>query len=119
MNRLRLAFRVLFGRAFAVEIPTYDKDWSIDWTESDEQWFDHISRSVPGAKIFKMLRQEVANVAIWAVNAKDSVRCCGYAAGAAYVVDLLENCLPEPEDKPVPLTEEEQMQADIEEALSE
>lgn len=87
-RRLILAWKI--ARGFP-----HDNKWELDWQLSDRDWLRSALSTYSGNKLWNMLRQEVGSTAIWAVNRTDSVRSCGYAAGVAYIVGMIEACLPE------------------------
>ncbi len=95
IRRFLLAWKIAGG------FPS-DSRWDWDeWTESDREWLRSILSSLSGRKFHRLLNNEVAEAAIWAVNRNDSVRSCGYAAGVAYLVGLIEAAMPEKKDEPV------------------
>src|SRR4030095_10137538 len=73
----------------------FDKGWEIDWHQSDREWLRGALSTHSGSKLHKLLQNQVASTAIWAVDRNDSVRSCGYAAGVAYIVGVIEAMLPE------------------------
>src|SRR4030095_1112633 len=73
----------------------FDNEWEVDWNDSDRQWLAGALSTHTGSKLHKLLQNEVGNTAIWAVNRTDSVRSCGYAAGVAYIVGMIEAMLPQ------------------------
>jgi len=87
-RRFRLAWAILKGFPF-------DNNWEIDWNDGDRQWLGGAFSTHTGNKLHKLLQNEVASTAIWAVGRQDSKRSCGYAAGVAYIVGLLESMLPQ------------------------
>jgi hypothetical protein len=104
--------RFLLAWRIAREIP-YNKDLLLSWDDSDRQWLLSISQSRSGRKLFAELHNQIGETAVWATTRNDSVRSCGYAAGVAYLVNLIDACLPQ-KDKPA-LEEEE---ADIFESIT-
>lgn len=89
-RRFFLAWRILQGFPF-------DNKWEIEWNEADQQWLRGALSSHTGNKLHKLLQNEVASTAIWAVGRTDSVRSCGYASGVAYIVGMIEAMLPQPQ----------------------
>jgi len=89
-RRFRLAWAILKGFPF-------DNQWELDWNDSDRQWLAGAFSTHTGSKLHKLLQNEVGSTAIWAVNQNDSARSCGYAAGAAYIVGMIELMLPQKE----------------------
>jgi len=93
-QRFLLAWRIARGFPF-------DNKWEIEWNEGDRSWLRSALSTHTGAKLHKLLQNEVGSTAIWAVGRNDSIRACGYAAGVAYVVGLIEGMLPQ-KDQIVP-----------------
>jgi hypothetical protein len=87
-RRFLLAWRILKGFPF-------DNQWEIDWNDGDRQWLRGALSTHTGNKLHKLLQNEVGSTAVWAVGRNDSVRACGYAAGVAYIVGLIEAMLPQ------------------------
>lgn len=97
LRRFLLAWRIARGFPF-------DNGWEIDWNQGDREWLRGVLSTHSGSKLHKLLQNQVASTAIWAVDRNDSVRSCGYAAGVAYIVGVIEAMLPE---KPQQLTAED------------
>jgi hypothetical protein len=89
-RRFLLAWRISQGFPF-------DNEWQVDWNDSDRQWLNGAFSTHTGSKLHKLLQNEVGSTAVWAVSQTNSKRCCGYAAGVAYIVGLIEAMLPQKE----------------------
>jgi hypothetical protein len=87
-RRFLLAWRLSRGFPF-------DNNWEVDWNDGDREWLRGALSTHTGNKLHKLLQNEVGSTAVWAVGRKDSKRSCGYAAGVAYIVGLIEAMLPQ------------------------
>jgi hypothetical protein len=87
-RRFLLAWRIAKGLPF-------DSDWEVDWNDGDRDWLRSALSTYTGSKLHKLLQNEVGSTAVWAVGRTDSKRSCGYAAGVAYIVGLIEAMLPQ------------------------
>lgn len=94
IRRFLLAWRIARGFPFNNEL-------ELEWNSGDRGWLANVLSSERGKKLWNLLRNEVGSTAVWAVNQKDSVRSCGYAAGVAYIVGLIEACRPQKELPPL------------------
>jgi hypothetical protein len=90
LRRFLLAWRI------ARDLP-FDRKWEVEWSKGDSEWLRSAFSTQTGSKFWKLLQHEVGASAVWAVNRIDSVRSCGYAAGVAYVIGMIEQCLPQKE----------------------
>jgi hypothetical protein len=93
--------RFLLAWSIARGFPN-DSRWTWElWDQTDREWLRSVFSTPSGRKFHRLLDNEVAEAAIWAVNRKDSVRSCGYAAGVAYLVGLIEAARPQTKDEGV------------------
>ncbi len=106
LKRFLLAWRI------AREIP-YNKDLVLEWDDADRQWLLSVSQHRSGRKLFAELHNQIGETAVWATNRKDSVRSAGFAAGVAYLVNLIDACFPGQEE-PIP----EDQESDIFDAVT-